>query len=190
MSIVDRTQSELGSSGRTRHSPAYLYIVRGIIAVVWAGAFAAVSGHLTAAAITLLVIYPAIDVAASVYDAVKDRATGLATTQWVNAVVSTAALIGLAVAGSRDNAWVLHAFGVWATVSGLIQLFVTLRRRQQFGTQWAMLISGGLSTLAGIAFNVAAGAHDPKLSMLSGYALLGGILFLVDGFMLRRRPQV
>ena len=43
-----------------------------------------------------------------------------------------------------------------------------------------MLISGGLSTLAGISFLSAAGMHDAHLAVLGGYMAVGGVLYLVS----------
>jgi hypothetical protein len=190
VSTVDQAPSAINSPSRAQRALWPLYFVRGAFALVWAAAFTASGDQLTAATVTLLIVYPAIDVISSAYDASTHRTTGPATMQWVNAAISTVALIGLAVASTQNTAWVLHVFGAWATVSGLMQLIVALRRRRQLGTQWASLISGGLSTVVGITFNVMAGSHHAQLSMLSGYAFLGGLFFLVDGFLLRRRHRI
>jgi hypothetical protein len=48
-----------------------------------------------------------------------------------------------------------------------------------------MLISGGLSTLAGISFLSAAGMHDAHLAVLGGYMAVGAVLYLVS---VRRGP--
>ena len=164
-----------------------LYLVRATAAVAWAAAFAAIANGLDGPTVALLIAYPAIDVVASLYDARTQRSSGATTVQHVNAAISAAALVGLAAASAASSSAVLHVFGTWATVSGLVQLFVALRRRGRLGRQWAMLLSGGLSTLAGVSFNVAAASEDPKLSVLAGYAGLGGVLFLVSALLLRRR---
>jgi hypothetical protein len=44
-----------------------------------------------------------------------------------------------------------------------------------------MLISGGLSTLAGISFLSAAGMHDAHLAVLGGYMAVGAVLYLGAG---------
>jgi hypothetical protein len=43
-----------------------------------------------------------------------------------------------------------------------------------------MLISGGLSTLAGISFLSAAGMHDAHLAVLGGYMAAGAVLYLTS----------
>jgi hypothetical protein len=54
-----------------------LLLIRGLVAIVWAVAFAAVaddlSGDVTLGAAVLLVLYPAIDVVASLIDARTER---------------------------------------------------------------------------------------------------------------------
>ena len=52
-----------------------------------------------------------------------------------------------------------------------------------------MLISGGLSTLAGISFLSAAGMDDAHLAMLGGYMAVGAALYLVSPRARSRRPQ-
>jgi hypothetical protein len=54
------------------------------------------------------------------------------------------------------------------------------------GGQWAMILSGGISVLAGASF-IRSGAQDnPSLTALAGYAALGGIFFLVSAVRLPR----
>jgi uncharacterized membrane protein HdeD (DUF308 family) len=54
------------------------------------------------------------------------------------------------------------------------------------GGQWPMILSGGLSVLAGSSFVAMASAPDPSLAALAGYATVGGIFFLVSALRLRR----
>ena len=49
-----------------------------------------------------------------------------------------------------------------------------------------MIASGTISTVAGISFFLQAAAPHPSLSNLAGYALLGGIFFLVSALRLSR----
>ena len=162
-----------------------LYVIRAVLALLWAVAFSTVSSNLTAVSIGLLIIYPGIDIAASLYDVRTHRPSDAARLQLINSATSLLALIGIAIASADDSGAVLRVFGAWAIVSGVIQFTIAWRRRVKLGTQWAVLISGGLSALAGVVFVVIAGSHDPKLSILSGYAGLGAILFAVAALQLR-----
>jgi uncharacterized membrane protein HdeD (DUF308 family) len=80
---------------------------------------------------------------------------------------------------------VLRVWGAWAVVAGLVQLLVAVRRRA-LGGQAAMIASGGLSVLAGVAFVLQAAGPDPSLRALAGYALLGGVFFGVSALRLGR----
>jgi uncharacterized membrane protein HdeD (DUF308 family) len=59
--------------------------------------------------------------------------------------------------------------------------------RRRLGGQWAMIVSGGISTVAGISFVAQAGRDAASVRGLAGYALLGGIFFLASA--LRLRPH-
>jgi uncharacterized membrane protein HdeD (DUF308 family) len=190
MSTQPDALSTPASGARNELSLGQLYAGRAALAIAWAAVFAVVSTHFGAGTKALLVVYPAIDIAASVIDARSQRRLGSGTARLllINAAVSAGALIALAIAIGDDTAAVLHVFGTWAAVSGLIQLGVVLRRRS-LGRQTAMLISGTLSTAAGIYLNVLATARDPKLTSLAGYAALGAILFGVSAYRLRAQAR-
>ena len=165
-----------------------LYFARAAFAIVWAGVTFAVADELTALTTTLLVIYPLVDVAAAVIDARASRATGSPVLLYVNIAVSFAAAAGLAVAGSSGVPAVLRVWGVWAIVAGVVQLVVGVTRRRM-GGQWPMIISGGLSVLAGASFVAAASAADPALTNAVGYAVPGAIFFLVAAVRLGRTAK-
>jgi uncharacterized membrane protein HdeD (DUF308 family) len=181
LSTLDRVNRFDSTSEKTDDTIAPVrrtYLIRGLIALVWAAGFAASSHSLGAAAVALLIGYPIIDVVASVVDARGHRGTPIYPVQVMNAAISTLATIALIPATISGAAAVLHVFGVWATVSGIVQLVVVVRRRAQLGAQWLMLLSGALSTLAGIFLNVSATAVEPSLAVLAPYAALGGLLFI------------
>jgi uncharacterized membrane protein HdeD (DUF308 family) len=76
-------------------------------------------------------------------------------------------------------------WGAWAVLAGVVQLVVALRRRR-LGGQWAMILSGGISTVAGASFIAMASGDDPSLTSLAGYAVLGGVFFLISAIRLGR----
>jgi uncharacterized membrane protein HdeD (DUF308 family) len=173
-----------------------VFLIRGLVAIAWAAVFAAVSDSLTAgvtaAAGILVVIYPLIDVVASLIDARGQRGSARRVLLG-GAAVSAVAAVALAIAATGTVADVLAVFGVWAIVSGAAQFVVALRRRAQYGTQWLMLLAGVGSVGFGIAFVIASTGTDPMLSMLAIYAGGGGIDFVVQAWLLarrRRRPAV
>jgi hypothetical protein len=155
-------------------SPQRIAIARAVLALVWAAAVVVAIGDrvpttdtdLPIAAAALLAAYPLIDVVASL-------ASGLR----VNAAISALAAVAVgATAFGSDAGAALTAFGAWAVVSGALQFVLALRGSRQV----AMLISGGLSTLAGISFLSAAGMHDAHLAALGGYMAVGAVLYLVS----------
>jgi uncharacterized membrane protein HdeD (DUF308 family) len=173
-----RTASTSNTAGHLRR----LYFVRFVFAAAWAGTFAAIGSKIDAGSVTLLILYPAFDVAAAVFDARSTRDRAL----YANIAISTAAAIGLAVAAPGDTSAALRTWGAWAIVAGLVQLFVALRRRRALGGQWAMILSGGISVIAGAVFLGQAGSAT-SMKSLAGYAALGGIFFLISAVRLLRR---
>ena len=136
----------------------------------------------------LLFLYPAFDVVSAVVDARSARADGPVKGLHANIAVSSLAAVGIAVASASGVADVLRVWGAWAVTSGLVQLLVGVARRPM-GGQWAMIVSGGISVLAGATFIRSASQDDPSLTTLAGYATLGGIFFLVSALRLPRSTQ-
>jgi uncharacterized membrane protein HdeD (DUF308 family) len=162
-----------------------LYLVRFGFALIWAAVLFLTGSSIGPVSATLLVIYPLFDVGAAVVDARSSRASRSAPVLYVNIAISLIAAVGLVVAVTSGIAAVLQVWGVWAVVAGLVQLVVALRRRN-LGGQWAMVVSGTISTFAGVSFFVQALVPAASLSNLAGYALLGGIFFLVSALRLGR----
>ena len=165
-----------------------LYFVRFGFAIVWALVMFTTTDHLGPLAMTLLVLYPLFDVAAAVIDARASRATGSPTLLYVNVAVSLLAAVGLAFADAFGIPAVLRVWGAWAVAAGLIQLIVAVARRGM-GGQWPMIISGGLSVLAGGSFIVTAAADSPTLTNAIGYAIAGAVFFLVSAVRLGRAAK-
>jgi uncharacterized membrane protein HdeD (DUF308 family) len=165
-----------------------LYLFRFGFAIVWAVLVFALGSDLGAVTVTLLVLYPLVDLGAAVIDARSNRSTRAGALLYINMALSLIAAIGLAIAASSGTPAVLRVWGAWALTAGLVQLIVAIRRRN-LGGQWAMIISGGLSVLVGGAFIASASGDGGSLSSLGGYATLGGIFFLVSALRLGRTAK-
>lgn len=165
-----------------------LYFVRFGFAIVWALAMFTTASELGPLAVTLLVLYPLFDVAAAVVDARASRATGSPVLLYVNIAVSLITAVAVAVAAASGIPAVLRVWGAWAIAAGLVQLVVGVTRRAM-GGQWPMIISGGLSVVAGVTFVLGASMVEPTLFNAAGYAIPGGILFLVSAIRLGRRDR-
>jgi hypothetical protein len=165
-----------------------LYFVRFGFAIVWALLLFAIKSDLGPVSIPLLVLYPLFDAAAAVVDTRSSGATGPARGLQVNIAISLLAAIGVAVACASGVPAVLRVWGAWAIVAGLVQLVVAAARRKM-GGQWPMILSGGISVLAGASFIMSASGANPSLANIAGYAVLGGIFFLVSALRLGRAAE-
>jgi uncharacterized membrane protein HdeD (DUF308 family) len=166
-----------------------LYLARFGFAIVWAVLLLVNTTALDAGLLTavLLVVYPLVDVAAAVVDRRSSQPTGAsAALLVVNIVLSLLAAVGLLVAIPTGVSSVLVVWGLWAITAGAVQLVVGSRRRA-LGGQWAMIASGGLSVLAGASFIIQSRGAG-SVTSLAGYAVLGGIFFLVSALRLPRQP--
>lgn len=160
-----------------------LYFVRFGFAIVWALVMFTTTKHIGPLAATLLVVYPLFDAAAAVVDARASRGTRSPNLLYANIAVSLLAAVGLAVADASGIPAVLRVWGAWAIVAGLIQLIVGVTRRAM-GGQWPMIVSGGISVLAGGSFIATASAANPALTNAVGYAIPGAIFFLISAIRL------
>jgi uncharacterized membrane protein HdeD (DUF308 family) len=165
-----------------------LYFVRFAFALGWAIVMIPLARHLNPLTAALLVIYPLVDVVAAIIDARTSRASGSPVLLYVNVAVSLLAAAGLAFAGASGVPAVLRVWGAWAVVAGLVQLAVAIPRRG-LGGQWPMIISGGLSVLAGGSFIAGASADNPALTNAVGYAIPGAIFFLIAAIRLGRTAK-
>ena len=142
--------------------------------------------HLSPFVGALLVIYPVYDLVAIAVDARLSGPMSPRRVLYFNFVVSAVAAVALGIAATSGIPASLRVFGIWAIVAGVAQVVVGLARRA-LGGQMPMLLSGGISVLAGISFVAKAASDNPSLSVLGEYAILGALFFLVSSILLRRR---
>lgn len=164
------------------------YFARTAFSAVWVAAAFAVGQHSPVIAAVLLVAYPAWDALANFVDASRSGGLGQNSTQTINVVVSVATTLAVILALDMNMNWVLGVFGVWAILSGLLQLGTAIRRWKSYGAQWAMILSGGQSALAGAFFVVQARMPTPpSIANVAGYAAVGAFYFLVSAVWLSVR---
>jgi uncharacterized membrane protein HdeD (DUF308 family) len=177
------------ATGGTAPALRRLYFVRFAFALVWAVLlFVTSRSHVGPVGVVLVVLYPLFDVAAAVVDARASGATGTARGLYVNIATSLLAGVGIAVASASGVPAVLRVWGAWAIVAGLVQLVVAVGRRK-LGGQWPMILSGGISVPAGANFVLGASGANPSLATVAGYAVLGGVFFLVSALRLGRAAR-
>jgi uncharacterized membrane protein HdeD (DUF308 family) len=177
-----------------RAVPQRIAVVRAVLALVWAAAVVLAIGDnvptthtdLPTTAALFLASYPLIDVIASLLGSTFADARVLR----INAAVSSLAVIGIAIAAfGSDAGATLVAFGAWAAVSGAIQLGIAIHRRRAEGRQLPMIVSGAVSTIAGLSFIAASGNDKAHLATLAGYMALGALLFLLWARRSQADPQ-
>lgn len=165
-----------------------LYFVRFGFAIVWAVLLAVTATTIGPASIILLVLYPVFDLIAAVFDHRSSRATKPAPMLYVNMALSLLTAIGLGIAVTSGLPAVLIVWGAWAIAAGAVQLIVAINRRT-LGGQWPMILSGGISVLAGASFIVQSQGPNASLGSLAGYATLGGVFFLISALRLQRTAK-
>jgi uncharacterized membrane protein HdeD (DUF308 family) len=184
-----QTRQDMPDHAAQEHWLTTYYYARAAFAIAWVIAALGLPRLLPAAAAVLLVLYPAWDALANQLDAARSGGLGRNRTQALNFVVSL--LVAVAVAAALpDMHRVLGVFGAWAILSGLLQLGTGLRRWKAYGAQWAMILSGAQSALAGATFIFQARAPQvPSVATLAGYAGFGAFYFLVAALTLSVRAR-
>ncbi|WP_456618623.1 MULTISPECIES: DUF308 domain-containing protein [unclassified Bradyrhizobium] len=187
-------QLDLVLADRERWLKQY-YFIRAAFSVAWVVAAFSVGASSLIAGV-LLVLYPAWDAAANFVDALRSGGMNQNRTQALNVLVSLATTVAVLLALQVSMNWVLGVFGAWAILSGLLQLGTAIRRWRSLGAQWAMVLSGGQSALAGGFFIFQATTPmSPTIANVAGYAAVGAIYFLVSAVWLtvtewRRRAAI
>lgn len=175
-----------------------LHLIRVAFSLVWVALVATTSASLvspdkpTVIAAVLLVAYPLWDAVATLVERRMATAAATGSTDRVgtlNMALGLAATAGMIIAVFSTIGTTLLVFGVWALLSGAIQLTVAIRRRRTVGAQWPMLISGGLSVLAGANFAAMSTSATSSLSTIAGYSAFGAFWFLVSAITLSIRSR-
>ncbi|RAY14579.1 hypothetical protein DPM19_12460 [Actinomadura craniellae] len=161
-----------------------LYFVRFAFAAVWAALLFPASTTEGPLLTALLVSYPLFDAAAVFWQLrSKQRAPGAQVAERINVVVSVVVAIALGWASTVSIAAALAVWGAWAVGSGIPQLLAAVRQRRS-GGQVPQMLSGGMSALAGAAFLAQGLRGADDIAGVGGYALLGGIFFLISAIRL------
>lgn len=164
------------------------YFVRAVVSIGWI-ALAVVIGRTSPLfGAVLFVAYPAWDALANLIDARRSGGLRANPTQTVNFAISVITAACVAVALTMGTPAVIQVFGAWAILSGLLQLATGSRRWKVAGAQWAMVLSGAQSVLAGAFFFKRVAAGIPlDVTTVAPYAAFGAFYFLVSAIWLTVR---
>ncbi|KAI0911393.1 hypothetical protein F4823DRAFT_561042 [Ustulina deusta] len=161
------------------------YFARVAFSAVWVAAAFTVGDAYYLAAAVLLVIYPLWDAAACLVDAQHSGGLANNQSQAINLLVSLATTVLVLVGVIINMHWVFGVYGAWAILSGLMQLGAAVRRWKTTGAQWAQILSGAQSSLAGGFFIFqATQPMVPSIDGIAGYAAFGAFYFLVSALWL------
>jgi len=175
---------------QTARSLRTLYFLRTTFSVLWIILLSVSLKTNPQAASFLFIIYPAWDVFATFLDIRANPRHVTKAPQYVNAVIGILTTIAVALALQKGVPEALIVFGIWAVVAGLIQLILGLRRRRQLGGQWAMILSGGQSMLAGGSFILLAHSPTMGINSLVGYSAFGAFYFLITAIRLTKTVRM
>ena len=162
------------------------YFSRAAFSIVWVAAAFTLGRGMPALAALLLVIYPAWDALANVVDARRNGGLKENSTHALNVAAGGVATAAVAIALGKSMHAVLGVFGVWAILAGVFQLATGVRRWKTHGAQWAMILSGAQSALAGVFMITRAnGSQAPIIIDIAPYAAFGAFYFLVSAVWLK-----
>jgi uncharacterized membrane protein HdeD (DUF308 family) len=174
------TPAQQAAGGLTRY-----YVLRAGVAAVWVVAAFTIGAANPVAAGVLLVLYPAWDAYANARDVQANGGFRANGSQALNVVISAVIALAVALALRIDMHLVLALFGVWAILAGVLQLITGVRRWRTYGAQWAMILSGAQSALAGVFFiKQSAGPMTPSITTVAPYAAFGAFYFLASAITL------
>ena len=158
----------------------WYYFTRFAFSAAWVAVAFTLAKDAPLLAAIMLIGYPAWDALANATDAQHNGGLRRNKTQMLNLVVSGITAIAVAVALGHGLNRVLVVFGMWAGVAGVLQLATAVRRGKSNGAQWAMILSGAQSALAGFLFVRMAGGTEPVgIATVAPYAAFGAFYFFV-----------
>ena len=178
------TDMKLGNTPSASNADAWLkhyYFTRFVVSALWAIAALTIARNNFDLAAIMLVAYPLWDALANYLDAQRSGGLIANKSQMINFTISiiTALAVTIALTQSMNN--VLFVFGTWAVVAGLLQVATGVRRWKSADAQWAMILSGAQSALAGSFFIYRAGIlTNIGIGDVAGYAAFGAFYFLVS----------
>ena len=166
----------------------WVLLVRGLAAIVF--------GVLTwmqpaASAVALLVIFGAyvlVDGALGVYGAIKNR--NQSSHWWVmliwglaGVIVGVLTFINPAITGLVLTIYI----GVWAVVTGVMQIIAAMRLRKEIEGEWLLVLSGLLSVVfGGFVLSQPMAGMMAMVWVIATYAVIFGVLMILLAFRVKK----
>lgn len=167
----------------------WLFVVRGLLAVSF-GIFAFVWPGVTLA--TLVLLFGAWAFVDGVFAAVGAIRGGRVEPGWVLALEG---LVGIGIgvitlfAPGITALALLFYIAIWAVATGVLEIAAAIALRREIENEWLLALGGLASVLFGVVLMVRPGAGALAVLWLIGaYAIAFGVLLILLGFKLHRRP--
>jgi uncharacterized membrane protein HdeD (DUF308 family) len=165
--------------------------LRGVIAVLFGLAALLRPGIALAALILLFGAYALVDGVFAIVGVFGGTRSG--TPRWLllleGAVGILAGIIAFVFPGLTAIA-LLYLVAAWAVITGLAEIAMAIRLRQEITGEWALILGGILSVLFGLLLAVLPGVGILSLIWLIGaYAVVFGALLLITAFQVRGRDD-
>lgn len=179
-----RTNTLLSAKAQNQWLHSYYYI-RAAGSLVWITLAVLIGKNNPATGAVLLVLYPAWDAIANYLDASRSGGLSVTPPQKFNFIVSLLVAAAIIWALSISMNATIKVFGLWAIFSGVLQLSASVRRWKQANGQWAMILSGAQSALAGVfMFKQASSNMALDVTTVVPYAAFGVFYFLISAITL------
>ncbi|PAW37201.1 hypothetical protein CIL06_16390 [Pantoea vagans] len=161
------------------------YYIRAAGSLVWITLAVLIGKNYPAIGAVLLVLYPTWDAIANYLDASKSGGLSVNPPQKFNFIVSLIVAAAIIWALSISMNATIKVFGLWAIFSGVLQLSASVRRWKLANGQWAMILSGAQSALAGVfMFKQASSNMALDVTTVVPYAAFGVFYFLISAITL------
>lgn len=163
------------------------YGVRALFSILWVALAFTVGKAQPPVGIVLLIAYPVWDCLANYADAARNGGLRANPTQLLNMVVSALVTLAIVATVGHDLHAAIGVIGIWASLSGILQLATGVRRWRSASAQWPQILSGAQSTLAGAHFLVKAVHPAAAVSVadVAPYAAFGAFYFAISAAVLQ-----
>jgi len=179
---------EIPSMSIMLHRSWWVLLLRGAAAIIF-GVLTWMQPAASAAALVLVFgAYVFVDGLLGIYTAIKSRHQS--RHWWVVLLWGlTGVVVGvLTVVNPAITALVLTIYiGVWALMTGVLQIVAALRLRKEIEGEWLLVLGGLLSVLFGIFVLMQPGAGMmAMLWVLATYAVIFGVLMVILAFKIKK----
>jgi hypothetical protein len=158
------------------------YTIRATFSFLWVAlAFTVGKAH-PPVGVVLIVASPLWDCVGNYIDAARSGGLRANPSQRLNVFVSAIVAVSIAIAVSYDFHAALGVYGIWAGLSGVLQLATGVRRWRGVSAQWPQILSGAQSSFAAVHFLLKAINPSAIVSIadVAPYVAFGGFYFAIS----------